>query len=184
MTERPNFPEDDRLLASEARAKSQRRPWSPVSGDRTFAGLTDGAALRFSRFKMRQLALVLNLVETGNLHDAAEALYMSQPAATKLLQEIEEALGTTLFIRQSRGMMPTPAGIMAARHAGLILTELRKMQQGVDGLQMGITGYVQIGAIMAAVPGPVTAALAIMAEAHPTVEVSLQVAQAMCCCAS
>jgi len=143
--------------------------------DASLVACLDGVTPRYGRFKMRQLALVLKLVGTGNLHDAAAALNMSQPAATKLLQEIEEALGAELFIRQSRGMKPTPSGIMAARHAGFILAELRKMQQGVDGMQNGITGYVHIGAIMAAVPAPVTQALAAMAEAYPTVEVTLQV---------
>ncbi|MGZ3273724.1 MAG: LysR family transcriptional regulator [Caulobacteraceae bacterium] len=135
----------------------------------------EGVTPRFSRFKMRQLALVLKLVGTENLHEAAAALNMSQPAATKLLQEIEEALGAVLFTRQARGMKPTPAGILVARHAGFILAELRKMQQAVDGFQNGITGYVNIGAIMAAVPSPVTGALVTMSEVHPTVEVSLSV---------
>lgn len=135
----------------------------------------EGVTPRYGRFKMRQLALVLKLVDTGNLHDAASALNMSQPAATKLLQEIEEALGAVLFIRQSRGMKPTPSGMMAARHAGFILAELRKLQQDIDGLQNGITGYVRVGAIISAVPSPVTQALARMAKAYPTVEVSLSV---------
>jgi DNA-binding transcriptional LysR family regulator len=147
----------------------------PATLDPTLVACLEGVTPRYGRFKMRQLALVLKLVGTENLHEAAAALNMSQPAATKLLQEIEEALGAVLFTRQARGMKPTPAGIMAARHAGFVLAELRKMQQGVDGLQNGITGYVNIGAIMAAVPSPVTQALVTMASIHPTVEVSLKV---------
>jgi DNA-binding transcriptional LysR family regulator len=135
----------------------------------------DGKTPRYGRFKMRQLALVLKLVGTGNLHTAASALNMSQPAATKLIQEIEEALGAELFIRQPRGMKPTPSGILAARHAGFILAELRKMQQDIEGLQNGITGYVRVGAIISAVPELVSQALAKMADAYPTVEVSLSV---------
>lgn len=148
---------------------------APETLDASVVDALEPVTLRYSRFKVRQLALVLKLVSTENLHEAAAALNMSQPAATKLLQEIEEALGAVLFVRQPRGMKPTPAGIMAARHAGFILAELRKMQQGVDGLQNGITGYVNMGAIIAAVPSPVTQALAQMAELHPTVQVSLSV---------
>src|SRR6202008_4807720 len=110
------FPEEDGLLAYDADAKSGKRHGASAASlgllsDHNVPGLPDGAALRFGRFQMRQLALVLKLIETGNLHDAAAALYMSQPAATKLLQEIEEALGAALFIRQSRGIKPTPCGI-------------------------------------------------------------------------
>jgi len=143
--------------------------------DATLEDCLDSVTPRYSRFKMRQLALVVKLVSTQNLHDAASALNMSQPAATKLIQEIEEALGAVLFIREPRGMKPTPAGIMAARHASFILAELSKMQQDIDGLQNGIIGYVRVGAIISAVPAPVTQALAKMAESYPAVEVSLSV---------
>jgi DNA-binding transcriptional LysR family regulator len=158
-------------------AKEERVAALPIetSLDAALAECLEDNTPRYGRFKMRQLALVLKLVDTGNLHTAASALNMSQPAATKLIQEIEEALGASLFIRQPRGMKPTPSGIMAARHAGFILTELRKMQQDIDGLRNGIAGYVRVGAIIAAVPAPVAQALARMAEAYPTVEVSLSV---------
>lgn len=179
MREHLGFQDDGKLAYIFRGDPAKPEPGAAVpfetSLDATLAECLDGVTPRYGRFKMRQLALVLKLVGTGNLHDAASALNMSQPAATKLLQEIEEALGAVLFIRQSRGMKPTPSGMMAARHAGFILAELRKMQQDIDGLQNGITGYVRVGAIISAVPAPVTQALASMAEAYPTVEVSLSV---------
>ncbi|MBO9670805.1 MAG: LysR family transcriptional regulator [Sphingobium sp.] len=179
MPDRLGFQRDAELVYA-VRAEPTDRNFGSVppledSFDATLEEALDGAKPRYSRFKMRQLALVLKLVGTGNLHEAASALNMSQPAATKLLQEIEEALGAVLFIRQSRGMKPTPAGIMAARHAGFILAELRKMQQDIDGLQNGVAGYVHVGAIISAVPSPVAQALSRMAEAYPAVEVSLNV---------
>jgi len=179
MSERQDFLEDGEHAYTfrDEPAKREFAAARPLktSLDATLAECLDGVTPRYGRFKMRQLALVLKLVGTGNLHDAASALNMSQPAATKLIQEIEEALGAVLFIREPRGMKPTPSGIMAARHAGFILAELSKMQQDIDGLQNGIIGYVRVGAIISAVPAPVTQALARMAEAYPTVEVSLSV---------
>jgi len=171
-----HFAELDNLGLSETAKRALGAPL-PLQTDfeAMLAECLDGVTPRYGRFKMRQLALVLKLVDTGNLHDAASALNMSQPAATKLLQEIEEALNAVLFIRQSRGMKPTPSGIMVARHAGFILAELRKMQQDIDGLQNGIAGYVRVGAVIHAVPAPVTQGLARMADAYPTVEVSLSV---------
>lgn len=167
--------QDDSVREEHGKREPGATPVLDLSHDATLEECLDGATPRYNRFKMRQLALVLKLIETGNLHDAAAALNMSQPAATKLIQEIEEALGAVLFIRQPRGMKPTPSGILAARHAGFILAELRKMQQDIDGLQNGITGYVRVGAIISAVPAPLTQALARMADAYPTVEVSLRV---------
>src|SRR3954469_24726018 len=112
MYKRPELPGDE----DEVRDEFDDRPAGrglPLAQtlDASLVTFLDGVTPRYGRFKMRQLALVLKLVGTGNLHDAAAALNMSQPAATKLLQEIEEALGAELFIRQSRGMKPTPSGI-------------------------------------------------------------------------
>lgn len=179
MDDGPAFQDDAESVRGEADGSRGREAGrtSPTNAplDPSTEPFSDAVTPRYSRFKMRQLALVLKLVKTGNLHDAAAALNMSQPTATNLLKEIEEALGAVLFIRQARGMKPTPSGMIAARHAGFILTELHKLKQSVDGLQNGITGYVQVGAIIASVPSPVAQALATMAEVHPTVEVSLHV---------
>jgi DNA-binding transcriptional LysR family regulator len=126
-----------------------------------------------SRLKLRQLSLVLALIETKNLHRAAESLNLSQPAATKLLQEIERTLGVSLFDRLPRGMVPTVFGTAAARHARLLLRDLHRLQQEMDGLKRGIEGTVHLGAVMAAVPRLIAEALAGLSRDHPTLRVRL-----------
>ena len=63
-----------------------------------------------ARLKTRQLLLLVALAEEGNIHRAAEVLSMTQPAASKLLKDIEDVLGVQLFDRQPRGMRPPPSG--------------------------------------------------------------------------
>jgi len=126
-----------------------------------------------SRLKLRQMSLVLALIETKNLHRAAERLNLSQPAATKLLQEIERTLGVSLFERQPRGMVPTVYGTAAARHARLLLRDLHRLQQEMDGLKRGIEGTVHLGAVMAAVPRLIAEALAALNQQHPTLRIAL-----------
>ena len=126
-----------------------------------------------SRLKLRQMSLVLAIIETKNLHRAAERLNLSQPAATKLLQEIERTLGVSLFDRQPRGMVPTVYGIAAARHARLLLRDLHRLQQEMEGLKRGIEGTVNLGAVMAAVPRLIAEALASLSHQHPTLRVAL-----------
>jgi hypothetical protein len=60
-----------------------------------------------ARLKTRQLLLLVALDEEGNIHRAAEVLKMTQPAASKLLKDIEDVLGVPLFERLPRGMRPT-----------------------------------------------------------------------------
>lgn len=59
------------------------------------------------RLKLRHLQLFIALDELRNLHRAAERLGMSQPAASKLLGELENQLGLVLFDRHPRGIAPT-----------------------------------------------------------------------------
>ncbi|NNC09764.1 LysR family transcriptional regulator, partial [Corallococcus exiguus] len=60
-----------------------------------------------ARLKTRQLLLLIALAEEGNIHRAAAALNMTQPAASKLLRELEAMLDVQLFERMPRGMRPT-----------------------------------------------------------------------------
>ena len=57
-----------------------------------------------NRLRMRQMALILAIDERRTLRAAAAQLGMTQPAATKMLHELEIALGQPLFERVGRGL--------------------------------------------------------------------------------
>lgn len=63
------------------------------------------------------LRVFLAIAEHGGVTAAARALHLSQPAVTATLQRLEEALGTTLVVRTSRGVTLTSTGQALARHA-------------------------------------------------------------------
>jgi len=128
---------------------------------------------RTARLKPQQLMLLNRILELGTMHRAAEALHMSQPAATKLLQDLEDALQSPLFTRHARGMEPTAAGLRAGQHAKFVLAELERMAQDVAGLREGISGSVRIGAVMAAVPKLIVEALAHLAARYPSMQITL-----------
>lgn len=48
--------------------------------------------------------------KTGNISRAAKELFISQPAVSRAVQKLEDSLGTTLFKRNSRGVILTPEG--------------------------------------------------------------------------
>ena len=79
-----------------------------------------------SRLNARQLALIVQLDEKRSVLQAAEAAHMTQPAASKLLQTVEDALGVELFTRHSRGVAPTAYGEIVARHARAVLAEFKR----------------------------------------------------------
>ncbi|GBQ82142.1 LysR family transcriptional regulator [Gluconacetobacter johannae DSM 13595] len=126
-----------------------------------------------TRLKFRHLTLVLSLEESCNLHRTSDLLNMSQPTATKLLQEIEHTLGVPLFERRPKGMVPTPFGSLVARHARLMLSDIGRLQQDIDELRTGISGVVRIGTVVAAMPDLVAPAVGRIIGENPRVSISL-----------
>jgi len=102
------------------------------------------------RLKPRQLLLLVTIDELGNIHRAAEELGMTQPAASKLLKELEGALEVSLFDRLPRGMRPTWYGEIMIRHAKMTLANLGTAHDEITALKSGLSGQVAVGCIMPA----------------------------------
>jgi len=100
------------------------------------------------RLKLRQLVLLRALAGSGNLRRSAAALSLTQPAATRMLQELEETLGLKLFERSPRGMAPTPYGEAMIRHAGAVLADLDSAREELAALADGSQGRVAVGTLM------------------------------------
>ena len=101
--------------------------------------------------------LLVALAEEGNIHRAAQVLNMTQPAASKLLKDLEDVLEVTLFERLPRGMRPTWYGETMIRHARMALASLNEAHDELTALKAGRFGQVSIGAITAPGLGTSTA---------------------------
>ncbi|MFQ8433230.1 LysR family transcriptional regulator [Amaricoccus sp. W119] len=109
--------------------------------------LAPGALL--TRLRFRQLRLVEVLERTRNLRRAASEMNMTQPAATKILKDLEDTLGTRLFDRTSRGMAPTEIGAHVVEYARRTLSEGERFSDALSNLRRGGYGALAVGAIMA-----------------------------------
>lgn len=112
--------------------------------------MTDNDAARRTRtkLKIRQMFLLIALDEARNLHQAARETHMSQPAASKMLKDIEELFGVPFFERLPRGVRPTLYGDTMIRHVRMALTHLSQGQDSIASLQAGLTGQVDMGVII------------------------------------
>jgi DNA-binding transcriptional LysR family regulator len=128
-----------------------------------------------ARLKTRQLMLLTAICDEGNIHRAAEVLNMSQPAASKLLKDLEDMLGVSLFERQPRGMRPNWYGETMIRHARIALSSLREAGQEIDALKAGLSGHVSLGAITGPALSLIPQAIMIVARENPKLRVELHV---------
>lgn len=128
-----------------------------------------------ARLKTRQLMLLIAIEEEGNIHRAAEALNMSQPAASKLLKDLEDMMAVPLFERLPRGMRPTWYGETMIRHARMALSSLSEAGAEIEALKAGYFGSVSVGAITGPAMTLLPAAMATVIEEHPRLRVSLLV---------
>jgi DNA-binding transcriptional LysR family regulator len=124
---------------------------------------------------MSHLELVLAIGEYGNLQRAAVRLNMSQPAASKLVAEIERTLGTSLFDRSPRGLVPNRFGEPLVRHARTALSALSEAAREIAALQTGHAGSTRVGAVTAPALELVASAAADLQSSHPKIEVLIEV---------
>jgi DNA-binding transcriptional LysR family regulator len=128
-----------------------------------------------ARLKTRQLLLLMALEEEGNIHRAAQVLNMTQPAASKLLKELEDMLGVHLFERLPRGMRATWYGETMLRQARMALASLSQAHDEIEALKAGRYGQVSVGAITAPGLNLLPTAVAQVKQQHSSLRVQLAI---------
>ncbi|MDB5928808.1 MAG: transcriptional regulator, LysR family [Polaromonas sp.] len=126
-----------------------------------------------NRLRMRQVALILAVGEHGTLRKASSELGMTQPAATKMIQELESALGQRLFERVGRGQKLTPAGLSVLGHFRGMRGSVEAMTRELSELQQGSAGRLSVGTIMAPSPNLLTGAVIALKQAYPLLSVDI-----------
>ncbi|MHB8812120.1 MAG: LysR family transcriptional regulator [Steroidobacteraceae bacterium] len=125
--------------------------------------------------KTHQLVFLVHLDQERRLARAAEAVGLTQPAASKLLRQIETTLGVKLFERHARGLAPTGYAEMLVRHARLALSELRLAHEELAVLRAGGSGSAAVGAIIEPGTNLVPLAIAKMKQRYPGTLVHVEV---------
>ncbi|TCN38104.1 DNA-binding transcriptional LysR family regulator [Kribbella orskensis] len=86
---------------------------------------------------VEDLQLVLAISRTGSVGTAARELRISQPSASQRLARLERTCATRLFLRDTRGARPTPAGHELARRAEHILGHLEEVYDATRAAAAG-----------------------------------------------
>ncbi|HEX7991808.1 MAG TPA: LysR substrate-binding domain-containing protein [Stenotrophomonas sp.] len=127
-----------------------------------------------TRLKTRHLLLLLHLYEQRSVLRAAEAANMTQPAASKLLAEMEDLLGVPLFERHARGVEPTWYGQVMIRRARSALSEIGRAQDEIAALRSGRTGQAAIGTVVNPGTNLVPQAVAALKRDFPDILIKIE----------
>ena len=106
----------------------------------------DFAHQALRRLRLRHIELLHALDEVATASAAAARLNLSQPAISKMLQEIESVSRTQLFHRGRRGIEPTDAGRLLIRHATLAVHQFDVAGQQLQAMRLGASALLNIGA--------------------------------------
>lgn len=126
---------------------------------------------------IRQLEAFAAVMSAGSITGAARLTGRSQPAVTRLIQELEAELGFHLLHRSGPRISPTAQGVQFHAEAERALVSLRQMRARADAIAHEEAPPIEIAAIPALAAGLVPAALARLSEALPR-EIHLQGAAA------
>ncbi|WP_245791965.1 LysR family transcriptional regulator [Modicisalibacter ilicicola] len=118
--------------------------------------------------------MLTTLADSRNMHVAARQMHLSQPAASKMLKDLEGFFGFEIFMRQPRAMVLTELGAHVVRHARILLNDAGRLVEEIDALRQGGYGQLIIGAIPAAAPEILPAALAELKHRRPRLAISFQ----------
>ncbi|MBR0554080.1 LysR family transcriptional regulator [Ciceribacter sp. L1K23] len=129
-----------------------------------------------ARLLPKHFSLVREIAEKGQLSLAASALALTQPAASRMLAEIERLVGVPVFHRTPKGMEPTEVGHAIARRAQTLLEEIREAAREIEAIRRGHAGTVRVGAVTGGAVGYVVPAMQALKEEAEAVDIHVDVA--------
>jgi DNA-binding transcriptional LysR family regulator len=119
------------------------------------------------RLKLRDVRVLMAVVQAGSMHKAAERLATSQPAISRAIGDLERALGVRLLDRSPLGIEPTHYGRAIIKRGLAVFDELRQGIKDIEFLADPRAGELRIGCTENAAAGPVLAVIDRLSRRHP-----------------
>ena len=94
---------------------------------------------------LRQIEAFKAVIEHGTVSRAAQALFVSQPAVSKLLTHLEEETGLALFERVRGKLAPTGYGVRLYEEVDRIFSGLQQVEQAVESIRRDEQRHLRIG---------------------------------------
>lgn len=97
--------------------------------------------------EIRVLKYFLAVASVGSITKAAEVLHITQPTLSRQLMELEEELGTPLFVRGKRSIALTESGIMFQQRVREIISLIDKAEKEITDENQLVGGVISVGCV-------------------------------------
>jgi DNA-binding transcriptional LysR family regulator len=123
-----------------------------------------------------EMALFVQVAETGSLSRAAEALQLSNAAASRHLSALEERLGARLVERNTRRLYLTETGLEFLRRSKALLADLEDAEAAVNATTLNPTGTLRVTASLSFAMHHIAPLLKEYTRRYPNVSVHVEAA--------
>ncbi|MCR9059861.1 MAG: LysR substrate-binding domain-containing protein [Rhodobacteraceae bacterium] len=124
---------------------------------------------------LRQLEAFKAFVENGSVSKAADALFVSQPAVSKLLNNFEEDIGMELLDRSSNRPVVTEMGMRVYVEIDRILSGVDQIGQAIASIRAQERSLITVGVMPGFPPSVLSRASQLVREQRPDISISFVV---------
>ncbi len=123
--------------------------------------------------KLKQIEAFRAVVDAGTVSRAADSLYISQPAVSKLISHLEKDTNLKLFDRAQGRLVPTEQGMRLYEELERIYASINQVEHAVETIHREKRGHLIVGG-SPAMEGFIRLVLLRLMKAHPEAYVSLR----------
>lgn len=123
--------------------------------------------------ELRHFRYFIAVAEELNFHRAAERLNISQPPLSVTIAQLEEEVGTRLFLREKKRVFLTDAGKRFLRHAHEVMSCKEAAVMGAQLAAEGKVGRISFAFVGSSVTGYLQNAMRIFQDTYPNVEIDM-----------
>lgn len=125
-------------------------------------------------FDITDFRLFINIAETSSLTRGAERSFLSVPATSNRIKNLEDNLGVRLLDRSSQGVSLTNAGKTYLQHARVILAQLELLTGDLQQYTEGLKGQLRLLANTTAITEYLPPVVGEYLKTHPDVHIDMR----------
>lgn len=126
-------------------------------------------------FSFREMEVFRQVMERGSVTAAADALRISQPAVSKMLQQAEDRLGFKLFVRVKKRLLPTTEAHSLFPETLHAFAAIDMVQRMAGDLRAGRSGLLRLAVTPTLAHSVLPAAIRAFREERPEVTVNMRI---------